>query len=672
MDEELNVKDQTDKEQLSDDLKEFLTDLRQKIEKDQDNRIGWIRKLVTANNQRLGIKRVSTKPYLGAPNIPLPVADKAISKLKPNFVLSAFLPKKKAFVQISEGTQETPELKEKARKAELGLNYVLNNKIDLLNILSLASDMFLEKGHCIFKVIEKFCKNKVRKVIQLSDYPQDVIKQLKKMRVSELELFLAERYELDPQDKEDKKIIADIINQFKSGKEVIEFDLYEYESYPDIIVRNPEKVTPPPWATDIEYTERLVDEYYLTKRELSEGAEEGRYNKTIIDELDKLDFSGKGKSMSADDLLEANKERNEGVIDEGDDELFRIHEVYCWYKPKGSDCYERWVFVFLADVGALDKALIQKIRFPYEFKVWNFVKHDNEVKDNRWHASRGVPEKVRALQEFMEKSVNNMLIRDEINNAPVYTVLSTSNIQSNTIRFIPGQKIKVKSHQEIARLDDQNKVDVSSERIGQILKAYAEEYIGSTDQLFRNATNKGGGKTLGEIETGIQQQSAPINLDVLRWFSSLKKVYTLVFLLMRERFGRSIYIEGSEITREDFNFDAVIIPNGSIDLADQNLRVNKAINHLNFAMKAPPDIVDAEDRYNAAFDWLEADGVQNPDRYITRPEEIMAKQQEQMMKEEQVLAQEEGKLDNQIRSLKAQQILGGGGGQPNQSQPPTA
>jgi hypothetical protein len=666
-DTQLNVKELSDTGELSQEWKEYLDKLRKKVDSDCGNRISWLRKLVTNNNQRIGLKRVSNRPYPGAPNIPLPETDKIINKQKPNYILSTYLPRKKAFVQVAEGVKETPELKEKARKAELGLNYILNNKIDLLSVFALSSDNFLEKGHCIFKVIERFCKKSSRKVLNLKDYPEETIDVLRKASVAEKQQFVADRFGLDIEDEDDKKVIDNILEQFKK-KDIIEFDLDVIESYPDILVRPPEKVTPPSWALDIETTDRITDEYYLTKRELEEGSDSGKYNKSVIDKLKEIDFSGKGKSISDDDMITTSKERNEGVVDEGDDELFRVKEVETWVKLDSMDKYERWVFCFLADVASIEDSLIQKVRYPYELDTWNYVKHDNEIKDCRWHASRGVPEKIRALQEFQERAINNMLIRDEINNAPVYTVLANSAIQANSIRFIPGQRVKVKQHGEIARLDDVNRTDVSGERIAQLLKAYTEEYVGSTDQLFRNATNKGGGKTKGEVQLGMQVAEGPAQMEVLRWMNTLKKVYTMVFKLMRERLGDSIIIEGTEITREDFNFDAVVIPNGSIDLTDQNLTIGKAMNRLQFVMAGTPEIIDAEDKYNAAYDWLEADGVQDPDRYITRPEVIAQKQQQAMQKEDQVLAQQEQMLEGEIRQKKAQAVMSGGmNGNPKQS-----
>ena len=80
MAQEQNIKNTHIKGKLSEDLIDFLKQLRKDTEKDNDARVGWKRKLITASNQRMGLKRVTNRPYPGAPNVPLPEADKLISK----------------------------------------------------------------------------------------------------------------------------------------------------------------------------------------------------------------------------------------------------------------------------------------------------------------------------------------------------------------------------------------------------------------------------------------------------------------------------------------------------------------------------------------------------------------------------------------------------------------
>jgi hypothetical protein len=217
-----------------------------------------------------------------------------------------------------------------------------------------------------------------------------------------------------------------------------------------------------------------------------------------------------------------------------------------------------------------------------------------------------------------------MLIRDEINNAPMFTVLNTSKISSDSVRFIPGQRIKVTQHDEIKPLYEGRATDVSSIQISQILKAYGEEYLGSVDQLFRNATNKGGGKTLGEIEQGVAVSQYIASLDILNWLDTLKKVYTKVFNVMRERLVNPLIINGEVITREDFNFVPDISPAGSLEMADKQLQAQKALARMNLVRQAYIDgLATKENVYEAYKDYFEADGVHDSNQYLTDPKVIL-------------------------------------------------
>jgi len=635
---ELNVREQAIDNDLTVQEIEFIQQLREKVTKDDADRQSWKMKLITAANQRLGIKRISNYPYEGAPDVPLPQTDKLIKKQIPNLVLSAWSIKNMASVHIESGMQKNPQVEKRVKMSELALNHVLREKMDLFNKLELAADYAKEKGHCVFKVVEEFKKRTVHKIIDLDDYDDEIITQLKAAKNAELEMFLSNRYTLDPEDDDDKETIKDIIDQFRRGERIIEFDVLEVSSLPNIEIPLPSSIIVPTYTTDISQAERITHEYFLTAHELDERMQSGMYAKKDLKHL---------KTTDDDDILTNQKQQAEGTTQFNPD-LYKIHEVYTWYKPEGADCYERWVFTFLADVMAHDEALLRKIPFPFEFDGWNFERFDNERKDPRHYNSRGVPEQVRALQETMERAINNMLIRDEYNNNPTYEVLSTSEILTRNGAFAPGELIPVSTlGAEMRRTDEKQIPDVSSANIIQIVKAFVEEYQASSDQLFRNATNIGGGKTLGEIEKGMQLNQGPMTVEVVRWNETLGKVYTKVYEIMKERLGDSIWIEGHEITKEDFNFPVTVKSNGSLEVSDAHLATQKAWMRLQAAISMLPyNVADIEDLYFSYRDWLEKDGVKDPDDYSTHPAEVMQSklmQLQQQLQQAQMQLQQMGK-----------------------------
>jgi hypothetical protein len=620
---DVNIKERAD-EKITQEAIEFIQELRGRVVKDDNDRQEWKHKLISAANQRLGIKRISNYPYENAPDIPLPQTDKLIKKQTPSLVLSAWSIKNMCNVHL-DGIRKDPEIEKAVKRSEIATNYILREKMDLFDKLEMAADFAKEKGHCIFKIVEEFKSRKVHKILDVEEYDDEVISQLKSLRNEELRMFLAERYYLDIDDEKDQEVLDSIIDQFRSGKTIIEFDIDEISSLPNIEVPLPSSVIVPSYTTDISQAERITHEFFLTPHELEDRMRTGAYIKKELKDITK---------SSDDDILTNQKNQAEGVTQSNPD-LYRIHEVYTWYKPEGAECHERWVFTFLADVMAHEESLLRMIPFPFEFDSWNFERFDNERKDPRHYNSRGVPEQIRALQEIMERAINNSLIRDEYNNTPIYEVLETSDILQRSGSFVPGEFVPVANlGSEIRRIDERAVPDVSSNNIMQVAKAFVEEYQASSDQLFRNATNIGGGKTLGEIERGMQMNQGPLTVEVVRWNETLNRVYTKVYLILRERLGDSIWIEGQEVSREDFQFPVTVKSNGSLEVSDANTATQKAWMRLQAAVSMMPyNVANVEDLYNSYREWLEKDGVKDPDDYSTHPQEIMQSQLAQLQQQ---------------------------------------
>jgi len=659
---EVFVKDRTLKDKLTKSQVEYLIKLRTSVENDLSARANWDAKIIAAINQRTGVKRYSEYPYNGAPDIPLPETDKLIKKALPNLVLSAWQVKQLCLVNIQEDVQSDEEMYAKAERCSYRMNtHLRSKKVDWFKKLMMAADMYKTYGMAIFKIYEEFTCKSVNKVIDLNEYDEEMVKTLKKMNKSELVMFMAERFNLDPENDTDKDSIEDAIAQLKRGEEVIDFVIEEYENYPNVEICVPSKIIVPSYATEIRTVPRLTYEYFLTRQQLEEKMDKGMFLKQVMRDIE--------STTSDDDMIETQKAMNEGISeDKAKGEVFRIHETLCYVPTDKKGKFERWVYTSLADEGNVEEALLQTMPYPYEFAGWNYVKANNEIKDPRFYSTRGTPEQIRALQEVLERSMNNMIIRDEMNNMPMWEVKSTSQILSSHIQLRPGMKIPVQAlGQEINQLNKQSIPDVSSSMLMQVVKAYTEEYVGSVDQLFRNATNTGGGKTLGEVQQGIQIASGLTMLDVINWNNSISEVYEMMFNIFKERVTDSAYINGVEVSREDFQIPAEVKSNGNLEVVDKEMATQKAFARLQ-TLVAPPfaDIVSPDDKYRATKDWLEKDGVKDPDEFVTDPKEMMQEQSVQMRQQmmqmgEQMQtmskAQEETKKDveKNKKSLKDQQ-----------------
>jgi hypothetical protein len=635
----VHVQEQDNTGKISKRLSEFLAKLKGSIAEDTTDSETWRTKQTISINQRLGIKKYSEDPYPGAPDIPLPETDKIIKQSTPPLVLSSWNAKTLALVKIAETVDPAPHL-EKRRKAEKALNWVLRHKnTNLFKKLWLAADNMKQYGHCLFRTYEDFKSTIVHKVINRDDFTKEQLDMFKTMPIEDKKAFFADQYELDLED--DEATISNILEAYKNGDDTIEFDIERVSTLPNVEIPIPTKVIVPTYTTDINIAERIKYRINMTRHEIEEEMDNGRF-RTI--DLDEALGDGNTDPNVDTDIVETTKENNSDTSDNSaTTDLFNIDIIETWYKPSDDARYQRWVFVMLSNVFAPEKSLLQSIPFPYDFgDMWDMDKCDNEIKDPRYHDSRGEPEMCRALQEVMDRSVSNMLIRDEFNNTPMWEVQDNSEIMDAHITFTPGQKIPVQTlGQEINQLNQQPIPDTSSQQILTLAKTFIEEYRGSNDRFFRNAANPTGDSTLGETKLGIQQGSGPASVEIINWNKTLDNVYFKMYTILKDRFDDSIFIDGEEITKEDFNFPAEVVSNGNIEVADKEKSKQLAVNRLQVVtMMMQQGVADANDLFNAYQDWLDKDGVIRLEDYSTSPEEIMQTKLAQMMQQLQQMQQQ--------------------------------
>lgn len=521
-------------------------------------------------------------------------------------------------------------------------------EMDLLPKLTQFADNFMEKGFGIFKVIEEFKVERVYQMIDLDRFTEQDLEAFRALSEDEQRLFLSDKFELDLE--EDEESIDDILKQFNAGETEIEYYVDQITSFPKLIVRDSERVLFPTYMEDICQSERVTDEFFLTERQLIERGINGAYDLAKI----KRNFKEAKSDKTSDSLVDAQKNTNEGITDYTETELYKLREAYSWRPtgPKGR--YERWVITFMCDAGQAVEAAIGVRRYLDD--EWPFEMHKNEIKDSRPYSSRGIPEQIRALQQMMEKAINNMLTRDEINNNTIFTKLSKSKVQASQNQMINGQVLTVGAHDEIQQLTgNTSKVDLSSNLIVDKLKAFAEEYLGSTDQLFRNATNEGGGKTLGEIERGLQLSAQLQSLDLMLFNNTMKRVYKKIWKILRTGLIKPFYVDGVRVTQAIFDFDPEITPTGSIDSLNTNTVVQRALARVNLIIQQVQLglIANAEDLYNAMEDLLIKDGVKDVEKFITRPEQIQQERQQAAQQQQAILQQAENELAQRQQQAEA-------------------
>src|SRR3990167_4329017 len=622
---------------------QFIRKLAAKVRQDDQDRQVWKDKQVVAYNARLGLKRRTNRPYPGAAEVPIPITDKFIVKLKSMFVSVATLMKKQIIVTIDDGEAITPETKMSAERIERALNNLVKKRdFGWAKKVTLFVDYFLENGHAVFKVIEKFHHKIINRTINIPDnYSPEEIKFLKSLKKDELRLVLAQREEMNPNDKEDLKSIDHAIQQFKSGKEVIEFTKKEIYSEPSVIPERGLRIIVPSSGTETQRLPRICHDMWMTYQELRQKADQGIYAKSTVDGL-------KDEGGTSDDTLT----NTSWAISEGlttldtRGGLFNVRETQSWYEDEDSNL-SKWVFTWIEQAGeASDRngeqvrsiKVLQELPLPYDHGMWTYVKHDYELKNTRWYSSRGVPEKIRGLHQTIEKMYNARLIRDELNNAPMWRVSKQLGMAGDEIRMRPGQVIQGEPG-EIEMLNKGITTDVSSERLEQQAKAYAEEYLSITDFSNRSAVNQGSARTATEIQAINQASTRQVNMDISLFLDTLSEVANHLYLILKQIVNKPTKIGGVMLTPEDFLVKVQVAWSGSLDATDSSLQMQKAMARMQMVVQygQPVGVVTPTNIFNMLQDYVDADpDVDVSSKYITAPQDAsmsqLSKQQEEIVR----------------------------------------
>lgn len=614
---------------------DFIVKLAQKVRQDDADRQVWKDKQVVAYNARMGLRRRTNRPYPGASEVPIPITDKFITKLKSMFVSVATLMKKQVSVTLDDGEAITPETKASAERIERALNNIIRKRdFQWARKVTLFVDYFLENGHAVWKIIEKFYSKSINRTIDMENFSDEDIKFLKSLKKDELRLVLAQREEMDVTNDDDVKELDKAIKQFKRGDKVLKFTKRIVESEPTVIPERGLRIIVPSSGTDTQRLPRITHDMWLTIHELRAKAKSGIYYKETVDHLNE------DNGTNEDDLTAISWANSEGVAQtEKQAELFNVRECQAWYEG------EKWVFTWIEETGDNGKGegksipgsikILQEAKLAYDHGMWTYVKHDYELKNTRWYSSRGVPEKIRGLHQTIEKMYNARLIRDEYNNAPMWRVSKQLGMSGDEIRMRPGQVVQAEAG-EIEQINKGVTVDVSSERLEQQAKAYAEEYLSITDFSNRSAVNAGGNRTATEINAVQQASNRQVNSDIALFLETLSEVANHMYLILKQSVQRPRKIGGVVLTPEDFLVKVNVGWSGSLDATDNELQMQRAMVRIQtiMSMGQPVGVVTPTNVYNMLADLLDKDpDVDVTSKFITTPEDVQLSEIEEQQSE---------------------------------------
>lgn len=640
-----NVREEVKTDKLSADgtkRREFITELADWVRQDDRDRGPWKNKQVVASNQRLGVRRKTNSPYPGYEEVPVPTTDKVIKQKKAIFLSVATVPNKQVQVTVDPSESSIAEARVSANKIETAINNIIRKKdFGWTKKVALFIDYFLENGHALFKVIEKFFSKVSHITINVEDFGEEVVAELKQLKDSEIVEVLANRYNMDPDDKEDAKEIKKAIKQFRKGETILKLTRRDYYSEPSVIPVKGLDAIVPNSATDMRNLPRITHDMWVGYEYIKERVDRGVYDESVLEHI--TPESG----TSDDSINNVNYAQTEGVSNSSNGKrsgLFNIRECQTYYEDSKTGKLDKWVFTWIEHSGNTnsddspksaknDIIVLQESKLEYEHGFFTYVKHDHEYKNVRWYASRGVPEQIRGMHIITEKMFNNRVIRDEMNNAPMFRVSKQLGWSGDEIRFRPGQMLEADAG-EIEQINKANTADFSSSQIESQAKAYIEEYQAIPDLGQSNANNKE--KTATEVDAIRAALAQQANTETALFLESLSEVAQHLYWIIKQSVQGPTYVGGVLLNPEDFRWKMQPSWIGSIEASNVSVRSAKILEKIQIAMQigVPMGLVSKENLYNMLRKYYEADpDIENVDDWITQPQEMLVEQTEDQMNE---------------------------------------
>lgn len=666
-------------------VKDWLKDCSRNIKRDMEDRSLWVQAREHYFSRRYCLEwRDPTFPWVGSSNIVLPLIDKKIDELKPQYVNMIAAARPPVTAHAIE-----PQYQKKAKDVELLFDWLVHHgSPNFINETILAVDDCLETGRGILRSYWNYETRQSPGYLTASRLPERLRRLIVTKRPADEadNLFVAAgggaivltprefdkrkdairemvEFEMDLEDDEprDRKAIDSIMAWLRSGaKEPLRYESRDIvTNVPAIVAVNPIDFIVPENATaDIEQHERITEVMYLTKHQLQARAIDGKFDKGAMAEL--LDIRKKraggkdgatGRSNWHRQLIDQQQADREGITTSEKDDLFEIWRISSWMATDEGGRDKKVVAIVPADAPQIPL----KIKTHYRPSgKWGYHSFTFEHNKNRWYSPRGVPEKLDDLEAEITAQHRAKLNRMALANAITVKYKPGQAFNVNNMKFIPGQAIPTKDPvNDFIPMVFQN-LDMSFDRETQDLRTWAESYLGGPDYGLAEQNSLSEARTATEIQAIQGQSRQSLAMRGLLMKLAYDEIWREFFDLWHTMGPEEVYVrvtgggEPIKLTKEELQGNFIFTCTGTIGSTDPVLEAQKAQNRLILLAQFKP-LIEPQYELNlgeAIIDWMEKDDVRLMKRVIRErsPEELeqiaqqQAQEQAAQMQEQMALA----------------------------------
>lgn len=618
--------------EITQKLKDFVTGISHTCEMEKASRSWWDNMIDKYIALRYGIRPIKTFPWVNCANYVVPQIDTDINRLKPSYVNLVNVTPIVAFEGYG------PEDQEPARKRECLFDWRMRTKVNFFKPYVLGIDHMLEQGATVYKVSWKYSTRKYTRVIDIGEFPQQVLDALYDTRMTDqlLAQIMVEELMIDTSFDENKKEIEKAVTKFREGKSLFELNLVEEkDNQPELTAVNiREDLVLPINCMDIHEAAFIDYKFPTCKNDIKIAMKDGRYETYSDEQIDKW-ISGSPRNKN-NRYPQANP-----MVGQNTDEII-LHETCCWYDVDGDGIQEKCIATYPDNDPS---AILRFIELPYDHGQWPYNLVKRELNDEGLYSSRSIGQLDEDFQNGISSALNQSIDNGTIVNTP--TVVMRRNTVQNVknLKFVPGQTVETNG--PTSDYEVRQNINASQGTLfqqAQYLKSWADQRTGNISSGITSPNNlpgagQQGTKTAKEIGLVEQLGSEVQSLDLQVFQNQMADVYYQIDALY-DQFGNeeeAIAVTGEpaqRISRQEIQGKFNIVPNGRLDNTNPQLRAAKSFNLMRVFLN-DPDIRQEELKKLYLMDY----DVKLINRLFKTPEE---KQREmQMMAQQQQTSKDE-------------------------------
>lgn len=512
--------------------------------------------------KRFGIRpSITTWPWRNAANLHLPLIDKTIRRSKPKFIrlveaVNPIVTLKSNLIGDDLGT---------VRGVERKFDEQLRDKMRIVEKIALGSDKMLERGYFLGKVVQEFTPVEVNEVFYLDRLPDSWKEFIADTKTTDdmLGYAIANRFEMDVNDKAINEEIRTIVQKIRSGVNIIRFKrTVDTTEFPSLYIRDPLKVIVPYDTTDIQVSRLITDKMTMTERDIQAKGESNVWDKeNVYDYLNRYSDANGGRDKTNytgdrnQEYVETLENIREGVYPSG--HLPCVDEHYTFFKWPGDILPSPSV---LTCAPGHPEIPFRFIKYPYVDEygrpdVWPFGKVEFEIVSERFHSSRGVPQMLDSLQT--EVTNNHNAKQNHMTIATSLNIKAKRNANVST-QWVPGQPMWMNRLEDVDVMQIGAK-DVSFDNEEKTLLGWADAYMGLVDDPLKNGGPTQEPRTQAEIEKLSDIEDDVAYGDVVIYQIGMNKIYGMAWrrwmqygpstIQIQTPAGEFITVEKEELTR---------------------------------------------------------------------------------------------------------------------------